>query len=368
MPTKKTATKKKAPIRKKVTAKKSPKRDSLAAFRDHMREDKVMEYLVLADDDALANIKGHISTQSIALNKALGLQGLPRGRLIEISGDEHTGKSTLLDHVFAETQRLGGLSILIDPEVGRDAKYTRGIGVDAEKLVAPQPKGGAFFTVEQVFSYIGRTCDYFAKHDPEAIVTIGVDSIAGLPTEEDVKRAAGEVKPGDAAKSIRHGLRTTIQRIARTGVTLVFVNQLYDKIGSFGFDSRKEYGGRGIPYHASVRVRLNRMGAIKKSSGEVVGSISQATIRKSKVSGQTGAKVKFGIIHSQGIDNTWSLHEALVAEGYVSHKKGSAWFTLQTPEGEVKYSGGHFGLAEKLADNPELYAHLVQVYASCVAS
>jgi recombination protein RecA len=367
-PAKKTTTKK--TTTKKTTAKKKapPKpKDSDAAFRDFMAGDKVMDLLVLSDDEVLSNVSGYISTQSLALNKALGLPGVPRGRLIEVSGDEHTGKSTVLDHLFAETQRIGGTAILIDPEVGRDAKYTRGIGVDADKLFSPQPKDGKFFTIEQVFSFIGRTCDYFREKDPNRTVLIGVDSIAGLPTEEDTKREAGELKPGDAAKSIHHGLRTTIQRIAQTNITLVFVNQLYDNIGGFGFDQRKEYGGRAIRYHASVRMRLNRMGAIKTSRDEVIGMISQANVLKTKVSGMTGNKVKFGILHGRGIDNTWTLFNALKDEGYIGNS--GPWWSMKIPDqGDLKWTGQHIGLAEKLQEDPKLYEHLCWVYSQCVAA
>lgn len=366
---------KKQPVKsaaKKTTVKKAPvkkaakPKDSLLEFRAFMAGDKAMELLTLVDDDLLSNVKGYVSTQSLALNKAIGHPGVPLGRVTEISGDEHTGKSTVLDHILAEVQRVGGIAILLDPEVGRDAKYTRSIGVDPERLVCPQPKGDLLWTTEKVFSFVGKTADFFRVNDPERPVVLGVDSVAGLPTEEDLKRDAGELKPGDAAKVIHHGMRTVIQRVAKASLAVVLVNQLYENIGAFGFgDRKKEYGGKGVPYHASLRVRLNRVGAIKTSKDEVVGSVSQAFIKKSKVSGSTGSKVQFGILHGRGVDNTWSLFNALKAEGYITNS--GAWWRMRLPDGEeLKWTGQHWGLAEKLAEDEQLYLNLVQVYEACV--
>lgn len=364
----KKAAAKKAPAKKKKVAVKKATKSSDAAYLDYMKSDNTLEILRLADDDLLSNVTGFISTQSLALNKAIGHAGVPRGRLTEISGDEHAGKSTVMDHILAETQRMGGIAILLDPEVGRDAKYTRSIGVEADKLLCPQPKEGSFYTLQSAIDFIGRTSDFFAKSDPDRVVTIGLDSIAGLPTDEDLVRAASDVKPGEAAKTIRHGLRNIIQRIARSNITLVFVNQVYDQIGGFGFgDKRREYGGRGIRYHASVRIRLSRAGMIKTTRDEVVGSVTQANVLKTKISGRTGAKVKFGILHGRGIDNSWTLFEALKAEGYITGS--GAWFRMQLPDGtELKWTGKHWGLAEKIHEHADLYPLLCSVYESCVAA
>lgn len=365
-----TTTKKKT-TKKKATTKKAPakkKTDVHAAFRDFMKGDKSVELLTLADDDVLSNVKGYISTQSVALNKALKSPGIPQGRLIEISGDEHTGKSTLTDHLLAEVQSMGGVGILMDPEIGRDARYTRSIGVDPEKLHTPQPAEGSLFTLQWVFKQIGRVCDHFKASAADGPVLIVVDSLAGLPTDEDTVRDAGEVKPGDAAKVIRHALRNIIPRLAQSGITLVLVNQLYDNIGGFGYDQRKEYGGRGPRYAASVRIRLNRAGQIQRN-GVVVGNEIQAHIRKSKVEGVTGAKVKFAILHGRGIDNTWSIFQALKEERPAYITGAGAWFKMQLPDGEeLKWTGQHWGLAEKFTEDPKLYEWCYQVYMQCVAT
>ena len=358
---------KRTPKRKTATAKKSPRKtpkDPAKAYEAFMAGDKTMELLKLADDDLLSNVKGFISTQSIALNKALELPGLPRGRIIEISGDEHTGKSTLLDHVFAETQRLGGTAILVDPEVGRDAKYSRNIGVNADKLFCPQPKEGKFYTLQNVFNFLGTTCDWWRDNHPDEIVTIGVDSIAGMPTDSDMEREAGTQKPGDAAKTIRHSLRTLAQRCAQSQICLVFVNQLYEKIGvSFG-DSRAEYGGRGMRYTGSVRIRLDRGPALKESSGRIYGHVARARVMKSKLSGASGAKCEFGVLHGVGIDNTYTLFERFKQEGYIA--TNGSWFTMLLPGDTepVRWQGKELGLATICRERPELYGKLVDLYMS----
>lgn len=325
----------------------------------------------MADDDLLSNVRGYVSTQSIALNKAIGHPGFPRGRLIEISGMEHTGKSTLLDHVFAETQRVGGVGILVDPEIGRDAKYSRSIGVNAEKLLCPQPKEGKFYALEDVFNFVGKAADWWKKHHPGTPVTIGVDSIAGMPTREDLKREAGEQKPGDAARAIRHSLRNIMQRIAMSEVCLVFVNQLYTRIGHMGYgDPRIEYGGGGIPYHASLRIRLKTGEAIKNKDGVVIGSVIIGLIKKSKVSAVSGNKVEFAIRHGIGIDNVWTLFERFKRDQYIAQPQGSSWCSMMLPAEEgkepeaFKWQGGHLGLEALCHENEGLYNQLVAIYGT----
>lgn len=344
------------------------KGDPFDAFLAHMStHDKVMDMFRMSDDDLLSNVKGYISTQSIALNKAIGQPGIPRGRITEISGPEHTGKSTLLDHIFAEVQRLEGIAMLVDSETARDAKFTSRIGVNTEKLILPQPKGtkdAKFLTLEDVFNTVGTAVDWQMDNFPDLPMVIGVDSIAGLPTREDLERGAGEKKPGEAASIIKHTFRALTQKIAKSGVCLVFVNQLYSRIGYKGWgDPRIEYGGSGIPYFASLRIRLNPGGEkIKLTDGTIIGSCSEAKIQKSKVSGVTGAKCQIPILHGVGIDNTYSLFDGLKKEGYITNS--GSWYNIQLPGAEepLKWQKGHFGLAELCHQTPGLYDQLVATY------
>lgn len=367
-----------AKAKKTATKKAVQKADPMTSFLQHMAaEDDTMEMLAMADEGLLSNIPGFISTQSLALNKAIGCPGIPRGRLIEISGPEHVGKSTLLDHIFAETQRIGGIAMLIDPEIGRDKKYTRNIGVDPEKLMCPQPREGShkikvggkmkevenFMTMEDVFNTVGRAVDWQRLNFPDLPFCIGVDSIAALPTREDMERGAGERMPGQAAGVLKHTLRALIQRIAKTGIALVFINQLYTRIGYQGWgDPRIEYGGSAVPYHASLRIRLNPGEKIKDSDGRVLGHISNALIKKSKIAGSTGGKCAIPIVHGAGVDNIYTIFDRFKSEGYI--EQGGAWYSMKLPDmpDAVKWQKGHVGLANLCVQTDGLYDQLVAIY------
>ena len=357
--------------RKKSTAKKkAPPRskDPLAEVKAFMSGgEKGLEMLGLTDPSLISSVPGYISTRSLALNKGLRVPGIPLGRFAEVSGEQHTGKSTFLDHLIAEVQSMGGHAHLIDSEAGRDAQYTRSIGVDVSCLICPQYEDG-LWTIERVFSYIDRLATYYPEKDPERPVLLGIDTIAALPTLGDLERDAGDLQPGDAARVIHHGLRVTTQKVAKSRLAVVFINQVYENIGGFGFDKKKEYGGKGIGCASTIRLRLSRMGALKNSNEEVVGFISQAYVMKQKLSSATGSKVLFGILHGRGIDNSWTLFEVLKKEGYI-HQSGRYW-SLQLPgEAEpIRWAGKHFGLAEKLTADPRLYEHLLEVYATCQAA
>ncbi len=356
--------------KKTTSKKKKPPKDPIAEYKSFMTDSKAdMELLTLGSDDLWSTVPGYISTQSLSLNKALGVPGIPMGRITEIIGDEHVGKSTLMDHLFAETQRLGGITVLFDPEIGRDAKYTRSIGVDPDRLICPQPKKDKFYTLESTFNYIGKTCDFWGKNNPEKLpVLVGVDSIAGMPTESDLTRGAGERQPGNAASVIRHSLRNLQQRAAQAGVTLVFVNQFYDKIGPFG--GKQAYGGRGLRYGASLRLQLYRgtlgtdSSVLKLPDGRVFGGVTIVEIKKTKISGMSLTKAEVPIRSGAGIDNYWSLFRELKKAGLIS--TGGAWSSM-IPPGEtdpVKWQGSHFGLSKYLEDKPEVYRQLVDVYMS----
>lgn len=343
--------------------KKAKASTSKASFLAHMaKTDKTMDLLRLSDDDLLSNISGYLSTQSISLNKAIGQPGYPMGRLVEISGPEHTGKSTLVDHALAETQRIGGVAALVEPEVSRQASYTTRIGVNPDELIIPQPKDGEMFTLEDVFNWVGTTASWWRENDPSMPVTIAVDSVAAMPTREDLERSAGQKKPGEAASIIKHTLRNLCQRIAGTKITIILVNQLYTRIGYQGWgDPRIEWGGSGIPYHASLRIRLKPGEKIKSKDGTIIGSEVNAVIQKSKISGVSGAKVSFALLHGIGIDNVWTIFNVFKDAGYIA--VGGSWYTMVMPDGEtIKWQGGPSGLLELCGSSPDLYEKLVTIY------
>jgi recombination protein RecA len=343
-------------------AKSKTGKDPITAYRDHMSGSKTMELMSMVDDESWSTVPGYISTQSIGMNKVLGAPGYPMGRVVEISGLEHSGKSTVLDHAFSEVQSMGGVAILLDPEVGRDSKYSRSIGVDVSTIQCPQPKTGGYFSIQSAFNYIGSTIDFFKTDFPDTPLVIGIDSLAGMPTEEDLERDAGAAKPGDAAKTIRHALRNIVQRLARTKIVLISVNQLYSRIGVTFGSPYTESGGKGMAYHASLRLRLSKKGTIKDRSGAIAGQITEVKVNTTKISGKTGAEVDIGILHGRGIDNTYTLFETLKEHKFIVQK--GAWAELIHPTtGEViKFQGQHWGMADLFGKDDKLYPQLVEVY------
>lgn len=327
-----------------------------------------MELLTLADDDLLSNVRRYVSTQSIALDKLIGWPGIPCGRITEIVGDEHTGKSTLLDHIFSQTQMEGGVGVLVDPEVSRNREYTERIGVKAKDLLIGQPTES---TIESTWRFCAKTIRIFQQH-PEILLTLGVDSIANVPTESQLDRADKEDKsdkPGDAAKAIKSGLRVLVSLIARRQVAMVLVNQFYEVVGQQWGDNRKSYGGRGLRQLASLRIQLkhawmggSKSNVIKDKTGRVVGHIVEAKILKTRLNGHTGATGRFCIMSGQGVDNVWTLFEAFKAHGYIA--SGGGWHQMLVP-GEadaLRWQGGHFGLRDICHEHPELFKQLVQIY------
>jgi recombination protein RecA len=337
------------------------KTNPLEEYRSFLKGDKTVELLTLGDDDLLSTVKTFISTQSLVLDKTLRVPGIPCGRITEIVGDEHTGKSTLLDHMLAETQRIGGVAILVDPEQGRDARYTRSIGVNADNLIVAQMK---IDSLEDVFNFASKTIKWWRAHHPDVQICIGVDSIGGLPTREDLKREAGELKPGDAAKVIKHALRVFSRMVAESHVALVFVNHFYEQIGKMFGDKRASYGGRGIRYHASVRLQLDRGEALKDPYGRPIGHIAHVKVLKSKVSGASLARCDVPIVAGRGIDNVLTLFTTLQQAKLIVNQQGSSWYAMQFPgmEEPVKWQGGWFGLDAMLREKPELYAKMVDYY------
>lgn len=340
--------------------------ESKKMFLEYMsKESKTMDLLKLSDDNLLSNISDYLSTQSISLNKGIGHNGYPMGRLIEISGQSHCGKSTLVDHALAETQRLGGVAVLIEPEVSRDRDYSTRIGVNPEELIISQPKEGEMYTLEDTFNFVGETVDWWRDNDPDKMVTIVVDSVASMPSREDLERGSGERKPGEAAGIIKHTLRNLCQKIAGTKITLIFVNQLYSRIGYKGWgDPAIEWGGSGIPYHASLRIRLKAGEKIKDKDGVIIGTVIIAIIQKSKVSGVSGNKVEFALLHGIGVDNSYTIFERLKREKYIV--ASGSWSSMLLPgtTEPIKWQGGSMGLLELCQTSPELYDQLVTIYNS----
>ncbi len=280
-----------------------------------------------------------IPTGALSLDLALGIGGVPRGRIVEIYGPEASGKTTLALHVVAEAQRNGGLAAFIDAEHALDPVYARAIGVDVDELLISQPDTG-----EQAL----EITDMLIRSG--ALDVVVIDSVAALVPRAELEGDMGDVHVGLQARLMSQALRKLAGTINRSQTTAVFINQLREKIGVMFGSPETTPGGRALKFYASVRIDVRRIEAIK-SGTDNIGNRVRAKIAKNKVA-PPFRLAEFDIMFGSGISREGSLLDVAVEEGVV--KKAGAWYT---------YDGDQLGQGrekakEFLRDNPELAMQL----------
>lgn len=305
-------------------------------------------FFLAGDDDSPSNVKDWISTGSDTLDLAISNRpngGFPVGRITEITGLEASGKSLLASHALAETQKKGGLAVYIDTESATSSEFLEAIGVDLKTMLYVPLE-----TIEEIFETIETIVEGVRKSNKERLVTIVVDSVMGASTK--IEMAAEYDKDGYAtSKSIilSKAMRKVTNWIARENICLIFTNQLRTKLGvSFG-DQWTTAGGKAIPFHASVRLRLKNTGMIKaKMNGveQVVGSKTEVQVVKNRM-GPPHRKVNYDIYYDSGIDNYGGWLELMKKFDLV--KQSGAWYTLEDIDhetgevfGEVKFQSKDF--------------------------
>ncbi len=274
----------------------------------------------LDDPDVYCNVRDWISTQCLPLDLILGKGGIPVGRLTEIFGGESSGKTTLLLHLLAETQRRGGIAVMLDTENAMDVDRAKLIGIDTSTLIYDAPD-----SIEQTLTKAEAIINAIREREKDTLVVIGWDSVAGTPTETELTGDFGKVEVASAARIISKGLRKLTQGIAEHRVALVFVNQIRDKIGVQWGTKYSTYGGRAIKFHASVRVKLTQVGRMKEK-GVVVGIEVEADVVKNKVRSPFG-RTRFPMRFTTGIDGQLSLLDMAVEFKVV--KKAGAWYSIK---------------------------------------
>ena len=280
-----------------------------------------------------------VSTGSISLDKALGVGGIPKGRIIEIYGPEASGKTTLALHIVAEVQKAGGIAGFIDAEHALDPKYAHDIGVDVDNLYISQPDYG-----EQGL----EICETLVRSG--AIDIIVVDSVAALVPKHEIEGEMGEATVGAQARLMSQALRKLTAVTAKTGCSIIFINQLREKIGVFYGPSETTTGGRALKFYASVRIDIRRIESIKQS-GEVVGNRVRAKVVKNKVA-PPFREAEFDIIFGEGISATGDILDQAVA--YKIIEKSGAWYSYN---GE-KIGQGRENAKAYLKNNPEVFAEI----------
>jgi recombination protein RecA len=322
------------------------------------------------DDDAPSNVKDWISTGCDSLDLAISNRpngGFPVGRITEITGLEASGKSLLASHALAETQKKGGLAVYIDTESATSTEFLQAIGCDLKTMLYVPLE-----TIEEIFETIETIVEQVRKSNKDRLVTIVVDSVMGASTK--IEMAAEYDKDGYAtSKSIilSKAMRKVTNWIARENICLIFTNQLRTKLGvSFG-DAWTTSGGKAIPFHASVRLRLKNTGMIKaKINGveQVVGSKTEVQVVKNRM-GPPHRKVNYDIYYDSGIDNFGGWLEIMKKFDLV--KQSGAHYTLEDVDvetgelfGEIKFQSKNF--VEKVIENKEvrdrLYKRICESY------
>jgi recombination protein RecA len=286
-------------------------------------------------DEKIVDIPA-ISTGSLGLDIALGIGGLPRGRVVEIYGPESSGKTTLTMHCIAEAQKAGGLAAFIDAEHAFDRTYAEKLGIDTENLLISQPDNG-----EQALE--------IAEHliSSGAIDIIVIDSVAALVPRGELEGEMGDSKMGLQARLMSQALRKLTGTINKTGCCCIFINQLREKIGVMFGNPETTTGGNALKFYASVRLDIRRIGQIKEGADNIVGNRTKVKVVKNKVAPPFKV-IEFDIMYGEGISKVGEILDLGVEMDII--KKSGSWFSY---DGN-KLGQGRDGVKNILQDNPEL--------------
>jgi recombination protein RecA len=274
------------------------------------------------------------------IDRALGVGGFPRGRIVEIYGPESSGKTTLTLTAIAQAQKLGGLAAFIDVEHALDPSYARKLGVNLDELLVSQPSSG-----EEAL----RICETLVRSN--ALDIIVLDSVAALVTKSELEGEIGDAVVGAQARLMSNALRKLTSFISKANTICLFTNQIREKIGVMFGNPETTPGGKALKFYASVRVDIRRIGAIKNGDGSVSGNRTKVKIVKNKVA-PPFTEAEFDIMYNEGISNTGSLLDLALEKGIVE-KRGS-WLSHKGNQ----LAQGRDAAKELLKSDPKLYKEI----------
>ena len=282
-----------------------------------------------------------VPTGALSLDLALGVGGLPRGKIVECYGHESSGKTTICLHVVANVQKAGGLAAFIDAEHALDAGYARKIGVNLENLLVSQPNSG-----EEALTI----CEELARSGAFSVIV--VDSVAALTPQAEIDGAMGDSHVGLQARMMSQAMRKLTSTLAKSNTLLIFTNQVREKIGVMFGSPETTPGGKALKFYASCRLQVQRIGAIKNAKQEVVGNRTRVKVVKNKVA-PPFTEAEFDILYSCGISYEGSVIDAAVARGIV--EKHGSWLAF----GGENIAQGTLAAVDALKANPGLTERLV---------
>ena len=288
----------------------------------------------LGGENPVAEIEA-TSTGSLGLDIALGIGGLPKGRIIEIYGPESSGKTTLTLHVVAEEQKKGGVCAFVDAEHALDPLYARKLGVNLDELLISQPDTG-----EQALEIV----DTLVRSGAVSVVV--VDSVAALTPKSEIEGDMGDAQVGAQARLMSQAMRKLTASIGRSNCMVIFINQIRMKIGVMFGNPETTSGGNALKFYASVRLDIRRIGSIKDRD-EVVGNSTKVKVVKNKVA-PPFRQVEFDIMYGEGISKTGELIDLGVKAGVVD--KSGSWYSY----GDERIGQGRENAKQFLRDNPEI--------------
>ena len=293
--------------------------------------------------DATKMAVSTVSTGSVAIDLALGVGGLPRGRIVEIFGPESSGKTTLCLSIIAEIQRQGGNAVFVDVEHALDPRYSKVVGVDLDNLLVSQPESGedALNIVETLIR-------------SGAVDVVVIDSVAALVSKQELDGQMGDATVGVQARMMSQAMRRLTAAISRTNCICIFTNQIREKIGVMFGSPETTPGGRALKFFSSVRIDIRRIGQIKEPSGKVIGNRTKVKVVKNKVA-PPFTECEFDIMYTEGISRTGSVLD-LGIEHKILEKKG-AW---------IAYNGqligqGREAAKDYLLKNPKVLEELQKI-------